>query len=78
MSAPTHPGQIVFVDADAGTEQVKPAAQVPESIAFAVVDTERVPVTKVVSNLRGAQRVIRSYGADGQLLRSTIQAPPKG
>jgi hypothetical protein len=70
-----HPGQIVFVDETAGTERTRPVAEVPESIAWAEVDGERIPVTRVVARVAKTQRVIRSYGADGELLSSTVQVP---
>ena len=74
MSA--HPGVITFVDEDQGTESQVSADSVPEGIAFVWSPEGSVPVVRVVSHLRGAQRVIRSYGADGALLESTVQAPP--
>ncbi len=73
MSVPTHPGKIVFVDQDAGTEQVKSADQVPASVAFASVEGSQVPVTRIVSSVRGDQRVIHSYDEGGRLLLSTVQ-----
>ncbi|MCA9544480.1 MAG: hypothetical protein KC613_08820 [Myxococcales bacterium] len=71
-----HPGEITFVDEDAGTERARPAAEVPASVAFVTVDGATVPVVRVVSRMRGPQRVIRSYGPEGQLLSTTLQAPP--
>ncbi len=68
-----HPGTILFVDETAGTEHLRPAAEVPETIAWALVGGVRVPVTRVVARVADKQRVLRSYGADGTLLSSTVQ-----
>ena len=70
-----HPGSITFVDEAEGTERVTPVDTVPESIAFYEGGAEPIPVVRIVSHLRGTQRVIRSYGADGELLTTTVQAP---
>lgn len=72
MSTP-HPGTIVFADETAGTQHERPASEVPESVAWAELAGERVPVTRVVSHTNGDQRTIRSYAADGRLLASTVQ-----
>lgn len=68
-----HPGMIVFVDAERGTERQRPAAEVPETVAWATVDGERIPVARVVSTAAGDQRTLRSYAEDGRLLTSTVQ-----
>ncbi len=73
MTRPAHPGTIVFVDAETGTERSEPAAQVPESIAFAQVDGQAIPVVRVVAAVEGPHRTIRSYGIDGRLLSTTYQ-----
>ena len=70
-----HPGQIVFVDETTVTGRVRSVTEVPVSIAWAEVDGERIPVTRVVARVARTQRVIRSYGADGELLSSTVQVP---
>jgi len=70
-----HPGTVLFVDEVAGTEHSRPASDLPETIAWAVVDGVRVPVTRVVARMAGTSRVLRSYGADGRLLSSTVQVP---
>jgi len=72
-----HPGQIVFVDLDAGTERVAAADEVPETIAFVEVEGVPVPVVRVESRKRGDLRVIRSYSASGTCLQTTRQAPRK-
>lgn len=70
-----HPGTIVFVDEAAGTEHSRAASEVPETIAWVVVDGDSWPVTRVVARMAGKQRVLRSYGVDGRLLSSTVQVP---
>ncbi|MGK0358380.1 MAG: hypothetical protein ACI9U2_000667 [Bradymonadia bacterium] len=71
-----HPGTITFVEEHSEDEQVRSASEVPEQIAFVSVGEHRVPVVRIVSHMRGEQRVIRSYAADGRLLETTVQAPP--
>lgn len=71
-SSPVHPGTITFVDDT--SERVEQASDVPESIRFAMNrDGVLVPVVRVVAIGAGDQRTIREYGADGALLRSTVQ-----
>ena len=74
-----HPGTIVFVDDASGTARTRSAAEVPETIAWATVDGERLPVVRVVAITVGPQRTLRSYGPDGRLLSSTVQVrrPPR-
>lgn len=65
-----HPGKVVFVDGDTGRVVLeKDAAEVPEAQRFA----GQVPVVKVVATVFADQRSVREYGADGALLRSTLQ-----
>ena len=72
---PKHPGKITFVN---GTEEtVKEASTVPESIRFAEDGGKLVPVVKVVAMTEGDRRIIREYGVDGTLLRSTVQTRNK-
>jgi hypothetical protein len=73
-----HPGIIVFVDADAGTERPTDAALVPRTIAFAQTDKGEVPVVRVVARRRGGALEIQSFGADGAFLAVTMQALPPG
>ncbi len=73
MAAPDHPGHIVFEDADADTRRRRPVDQVPDTIAWAQVDGRRLPVTRVVSRMRGDDRQIQCFGPDGALLSSTVQ-----
>jgi len=76
QSHPAHPGEIVFVDEDAGTEKTLTISEVPSSVAFVDTDAGPIPVTRVVARRRGQQREIQSFGADGGFLASTLQAPP--
>jgi hypothetical protein len=67
-----HPGHIVFFENER-VVSVARAASVPESARFAPSASGPVPVVKVVASRAGAQRFIREYGPEGQLLRSTVQ-----
>lgn len=64
-----HPGTVVFVDKVLGTETVKNAANMPESVAF----IDDMPVTRFVIEAapENGRRVL-VYGFDGTLLRTTI------
>lgn len=71
-TTPKHPGTITFVEGS--SEKVEQASTVPESIRFAPdKDGKLQPVVRVVAIAAGDQRTIREYGADGALLRSTVQ-----
>jgi hypothetical protein len=71
-----HPGEITFVDPD-GSSRVRSAADVPDTIAWAEgPDGQPRPVTRIEASMRGQQRLIRSFGADGALLASTVQQRP--
>lgn len=72
VPAAEHPGEIVFVDLDAKTETRRPAADVPETIAWATVDGRRVAVVRVESSAAGGAREIRRYGADGAPIDTTV------
>jgi hypothetical protein len=63
----------VFVDGDTNEESEENAADVPESIRFADTPEGPVPVVRVVARTSGDRRIIREYGPDGELLRSTVQ-----
>ncbi len=72
-----HPGTITFVDPDGGSRE-RSVSDVPETIAWSTgPDGTATPVTRVVASMRGEQRLIRSYGADGALLSSTVQHRPR-
>ena len=72
-----HPGTITFVDID-GSEKVRPASEVPDSIAWVRVGGTRVPVVRVVRTGSKQRFEIVSYGPDGAELERTVGAvPPK-
>ena len=72
-----HPGTITFVDVD-GSEKVRPASEVPETIAWVRVGGKRVPVVRVVRTGSAQRFEIVSYGVDGAELARTIgHAPPR-
>lgn len=67
-----HPGTITFIDGD--TTRVEDASTLPESLRFAEArDGSRVPVVRIVAFTEEERRIIREYGVDGALLRSTVQ-----
>ena len=67
------PEKVVFVDIDTDVITETALAEVPESIAWVTVNGQRLRVTRVESQNMGAdQREIRSYGADGALLATTL------
>jgi len=70
-----HPGIIVFEDRDEQTRREAKVSEVPEHIAWVEVDGERIAVTRIETQWKGRERVIRAYGADGTLLATTTQAP---
>ncbi len=67
-----HPGTITFVESGKADEVLSVDA-VPESVAFAGEGDAAVPVVRVVAQLAGQKRIIRSYGADGALLNTTYE-----
>ena len=74
MERPAHPGKVVFVDGN--TQEIREeadAADLPTSIAFVELDGQLHPVVRVVDFTSDDQRIIRQYGVDGQILRSTLQ-----
>ncbi len=60
--------RIRFEDATKGTVQERPADEVPDTVAW----VDGIAVVRVVAEDRGDERVLRSYGADGALLQSTV------
>ncbi len=68
----THPGTITFVDLDAGTQDTRPADQVPDSIAWGETGAGRVPVVRVESRMRGEAREILRYDAQGGLVDTIV------
>lgn len=74
-AAPAHPGTVAFLDRDTGVHTVTPVAELPESIAWAMVGDVKVPVVRVESTAAGGRREIFRYGADGALLDTTVAGP---
>jgi hypothetical protein len=75
----SHPGTILFVDEASGTATVRPADEVPATIAYARgIDGERLPITRVVRRPTpdGGCEVF-CHGPDGTLLQVTrmVQSP---
>lgn len=73
--SPPHPGHIQFVDEADHSEHVRAHTEVPEGVAFVVVDGNPVPVVRVVASVQGGVRTIVSYGVDGAVLERTVQRP---
>ncbi len=70
----THPGEIVFIDGNTGNiVSREDARQLPEALVFAETAGGKVPIVKVVAHTHGDRREIMEYGADGALLRTTMQ-----
>jgi hypothetical protein len=73
---PAHPGKITFIDGT--TRTVEDASTVPETVRFAqAADGSLVPVVRIVAMTEEDRRIIREYGVDGALLRSTVQIRKK-
>ena len=76
-----HPGTILFVDADGERpDEEVDIAKIPEEFQFAETKNGLEPIVKVVKTTTGDVRRISEYGADGQVLRTTVQTrqpPPK-
>ncbi|HMQ52291.1 MAG TPA: hypothetical protein PKE64_26440 [Anaerolineae bacterium] len=71
---PEHPGKIVFINGI--TQEIrheKSAEEVPPTIRFVQTEHGPVPVVKIVDFTTEEQRIIRQYGPEGQLLKSTVQ-----
>ena len=72
-----HPGQVVFDDKVEGTSKSTPAADLPQTIAWAEDERgEWVPVARIETTGTKSRREITRFGADGSFLDSTVQAPP--
>jgi len=71
-----HPGAVVFVALD-GSEESRPVAEVPDSIAWYDGADGRVPVVRVVRSGPQGHAEIKRYGPSGDLLDVTRQAPPR-
>jgi hypothetical protein len=73
-SQPHHPGKIVYIDGNTNdvTETLE-ISEVPENLRFAPTEKGLVPIVRVVAYTSGDQRIIREYGPENVLLRSTVQ-----
>ncbi|MCP3097970.1 hypothetical protein LZ198_03665 [Myxococcus sp. K15C18031901] len=69
-----HLGTIVYIDGETRQEvsRVK-SAQLPKSERFATTREGIVPVVKVIAYTEGDRRIVREFGPEGELLRSTVQ-----
>ncbi|MEZ4726309.1 MAG: hypothetical protein R3E79_04150 [Caldilineaceae bacterium] len=71
---PKHPGKIVFIDGT--TQEVTAevdAETVPLTIRFVETDDGLAPVVKIVNYTTEGRRIIRQYGPNDELLKSTVQ-----
>ena len=71
-----HPGQIVHDDKVDGRTWTAAAANVPRTIAWVDVNGSWKAVVRIEITGTSEQRRITKFGADGQMLETTIQAPP--
>lgn len=69
----SHPGTIVFAEIGGASERSLRVEEVPHSVAFVQEAGVEVPVTRVVAQVVGDQRLLKSYAADGRLLSTTTQ-----
>jgi hypothetical protein len=73
LAEPVHPGKVVFYDADNDriTDEAD-AESLPFAMKFVETDEGFLPVVRVVMFSRGDQKVIASYGVNGELLHTLI------
>jgi len=71
-----HPGEIVHDDKVDGRTWTRSAADVPPTIAWVEVDGTWVAVVRIEITGSADARRMTKFGPDGQMLESTIQAPP--
>lgn len=71
-----HPGEIVHEDRVTGRTWTVRASEVPSTIAWVEVEGRFEPVVRIEITGTPDQRRITKYGRDGQMLESTVQAPP--
>jgi hypothetical protein len=71
-----HPGQILHEDKVDGRTWTRAASEVPVTIAWVQVSGAWKPVTRIEITATAEQRRFTKFGADGQMLETTIQAPP--
>lgn len=73
----THPGTIRFTDHVDEREWTKEAAEVPQVIAWKDLDGVWHAVTRVDITGSAQRREIKSFGAQGEFLSTTVQSPPR-
>ena len=71
---PPHPGTYELVNKTTGEVRRIPISEVPIEAKYAPDEKNTpIPVVRVETHLKGAQRVLLEFGAKGQLLRATTQ-----
>jgi hypothetical protein len=77
-SGETHPGEIVHDDKVDGRTWTKKAEEVPQTIAWVEVEGEWKAVVRIEITGTPDRRRITKFGADGDMLESTLTAPRPG
>lgn len=72
-----HPGEILHEDKIDGRTWTRAAAEVPRTIAWVEVHGAWKPVVRIEITGTPEQRRFTKFGADGAMLETTIQAPPR-
>ncbi|PKN57417.1 MAG: hypothetical protein CVU56_11185 [Deltaproteobacteria bacterium HGW-Deltaproteobacteria-14] len=72
-----HPGAIVHDDKVDGRVWTRLASEVPSGIGWVRVGDSWRPVVRIEITGTPAQRRMTKFGADGAMLESTVQAPPR-
>ena len=70
-----HPGQIEHSDKVDGRTWTQPASKVPSSIAWVAVAGTWKAVTKIEITGSKERRCITKFGADGEMLETTMTSP---
>jgi hypothetical protein len=72
-----HPGEIVHDDKVDGKTWTRSAAEVPPTIAWVMVDDVWKPVVRIEITGTPGHRRFTKFGADGEMLETTIQGTPR-
>ena len=75
-SGDSHPGEILHQDRIDDRTWTVAAAEVPQTIAWVQVDGVWKPVVRIEITGTPDMRRITKFGADGQMLESTMPQPP--
>jgi len=75
-SGETHPGTIIHDHKVDGRQWTENAADVPQTIAWAQVESAWVAVVRIEITGTSERLRMTRFGPDGQMLESTIQSPP--